>query len=148
LRVDPDDYEPLKAFFAWAADHLLGIPMSLPPDQHPFAVLAALEAGSPARAREGLAMAIGDIIEMCEGFSADRVAAVDARLAAEDIMTLTQVRARFWARVQQILKRGAVRGERDYYALRNVVEGLRPEEQSRAWQILDSFEARMVDKAK
>jgi hypothetical protein len=92
-------------------------------------------------------MAIGDVIENCEGLSPDRVAAVDAMLEAEGIMTLTAVRARFWARVQQILRRGTVRGERDYYALRNVVEGLAEEEQSRAWQILASFEAHTVGKA-
>ena len=147
MRINSDDYEPLRAFFAWGAEHLLGIPASLPSDQHPVAVLAALEAKSPARARDGLAMAIGDVIENCEGLSPDRVAAVDAILKAKGIMTLTTVRARFWTRVRQILRRGAVRGERDYYALRNVVEGLPEDEQSQAWQILAAFEASMADKA-
>jgi hypothetical protein len=148
LRISAEDYAPLKAFFAWATEHLLGIPASPSSDQHPVAVLSEFEVRSPARARDGLAMAIGDIIEMSENFSAGQVAAIDAALAAEGIITLSDLRARFWSRVRRLLERGAIRGERDYYALRNVVEALPEEEQSRAWQMLAAFEERMIDKAR
>lgn len=93
-------------------------------------------------------MAVGDIIEMSEGFSAGRVATIDAALEAEGIITLSAVRARFWSRIRRVLERGAIRGERDYYAVRNVVEALPEEEQGRAWQMLATFEKRAAGKAK
>jgi hypothetical protein len=147
MRIGAEDYEPLKAFFAWAAEHLMGIPAS-PSAQHPVAILSAFEAGSPARARDGLAMAIGDVIEMTAGLTVDQVAIADAALAAEGIITLSAVRARFWSRVRRVLERGAIRVERDYYALRNVVEALPEEEQGRAWQILEAFEEKVAGKAR
>lgn len=147
MRIDRDDYEPLKAFFVWATKHILPT-SSLPPDQHPEAVLAGFEVESMAKARVGLAMAIGDIIEMTENFSTAQVAAIDATLEAEGIVTLSAVRARFWSRIRRVLKRGTIRGERDYYAVRNVVEALPEEEQGKAWQMLATFEEKMAGKAK
>jgi hypothetical protein len=148
MLVTHDEYEPLKAFFLWASGHLLPISASLLPDQHPAAALARFETQSMAKARKGLGMAVGDIIEMSEGFSAGRVATIDAALEAEGIITLSAVRARFWSRIRRVLERGAIRGERDYYAVRNVVEALPEEEQGRAWQMLATFEKRAAGKAK
>ena len=92
-------------------------------------------------------MAIGDIIEMSEAYSASQVAAIDAALEAEGIISLSAVRARFWSRIRRVLERGTIRSERDYYAVRNVVEALPEEEQERAWRMLAAYENRVVRKA-
>ena len=148
MRITDDHYETLKPFFVWASKHLLGVSASLAPDQHPAAVLAHFETVSMAKARTGLAMAIGDIIEMSEGFSARQVAEIDSALDAQGIITLSAVRGRFWTRIRRVLERGSIRGEREYYAVRNVVEALPEEEQGSAWQMLATFEAKAAGKVK
>jgi hypothetical protein len=148
LRIGPDDYAPLKAFFAWVTTNLLPCSSKLPADQHPIAVLHRAETGSLSKARAGLAMAIGDIIEMSEAYSAGQVAAIDAALEAEGIISLSAVRARFWSRIRRVLERGTIRSEREDYAVRNVVEALPEEEQERAWRMLAAYENRVVRKAK
>ena len=148
MRIAAVDYEPLKAFFAWMVDHVVPGSPSRTPDSHPVSVLSGFEASSMAKARAGLAMAIGDLIEMTEDLSANQVAQIDAALGAEGIITLSAVRARFWSRIRRVLERGTIRGEREYYAVRNVVEALPEEEQGRVWQILAAFEEKAASKAR
>lgn len=104
------------------------------------AALNGFEERSIATARKGLAMALGDIVEMTAGFPSADVAAIDTALRAEGGITLTEVRARFWTRVRRILEKGTVRGETDYYALRNVVEALSEDEQAVGWSLLAAYE--------
>jgi hypothetical protein len=144
MRITEDDYQPLKAFFAWAVEHLLKMPATMSSADHPVAALERTEAESKARARQGLAMAVGDIVEDCDRLSADQVQTIDAALEAAGILTLSQVRARFWTRVRRVLKRGTIRSELDYYAVRNVVEALPEGEQGPAWEMLAAFEEKAI----
>ena len=144
MQINAADYPSLKAFFAWAFEHLMPSASGIPPEAHPMAVLEGFEVRSIAIARKGLAMAIGDIIELTESLSPARVTAVDSALRAEGIITLTDVRARFWTRVRRIMERGALRGETDYYALRNVVETLSGDEQTVGWGLLAAYEQKAV----
>jgi hypothetical protein len=140
MRVSADDYEPLKASFAWLSGHLLDGQGTMPPEQRPLAMLEDLEGRSMANARKGLGMAVGDIVEMTEGYSPAQLAAIDGQLAGAGLWTLTMVRARFGRAVRAIVKRGAIRSEQDYYALRNAVEALPDDEQAPAWEMLAAFE--------
>jgi len=146
MRIAAEDYEALKAFFAWASEHLLKIPVSLPPDQHPVSVLAGFEARSMAAARNGLALAIGDIVEDCESLPAERVKAIDAALGAEGVVTLSEVRARFGRAIRAIMKRGKVRNESEYYALRNAVDAMAKPERADAGRLLAAFETRSAER--
>lgn len=145
MRVTAQDYEQLKAFFARMTNIVFPGAESLSVEKRPLAVLESFEGKSMARAREGLAHAIGDIIEAAEAISAERVAQIDAALAAEGILTLSAVRARFGRTVRAIMKRGKVRSEREYYALRNVVEAMAEPEQAAAWGLLAAYEERIVE---
>jgi len=138
MRVTAEDYGPLKAFLAWMAKHVLRVPESLSPE----AVLAGFESRSMSTARKGLGMAVGDIVEMTDRFSAEEVGALDAALAAEGLPTLSEVRARFARTIRAIMKRGNVRSEREFYALRNVVEAMAEPERAEAWRLLGEFESR------
>jgi hypothetical protein len=94
VRVAAEDYESLKAFFAEVSNMIAPRLGSLPAQDHPLAALERFESGSMGRAREGLGLAIGDIIEMAEALSAGRVAQIDAALAAEGLLTLSAGGAR------------------------------------------------------
>lgn len=145
VRIAAEDYESLKAFFAGVSNIVLPRLDSLPAEKHPLAVLERFESGSMARAREGLAHAIGDIVEVTEAFSAGQVAEIDAALAAAGLLTLSAVRVRFGRAVRAIMKRGRVRSEREYYALRNVVDAMAEPEQAEAWGLLAAYEERIVE---
>ena len=140
MKVAPADYPTLKAFFVWITDHVRPVGTDLPPEHHPVAVLERIEAQSMAVARKGLGLALGDIIEDLSKLDPRQVRTLDAALQSESIITLSEVRARFWTRIRRILERGVVRGESDYYALRNAVEALPTEEQAAGWGILAAYE--------
>jgi len=142
MRIEAADYAPLEAFCGWALEHLMQQQPALPADANPMAVLGAFEARSAAMARKSLAMAIGDILEMTGDLSMERLAVIDAALEAEGILTLTAVRARFGRVIRAVMKRGVVRNEREYYALRNVVESMIEPEQGVAQALLAAFETR------
>jgi hypothetical protein len=147
-RVTKDKYEAMKGFFLWYCRDRLS-PMhdkiDLSPEERPDAVMRSLEQKSLAIAREGLRMAIGDIIEETQYLGRDEVDRVDAALAAEGLPTLSQVRIEFWAKISGIIKRGKVRSETEYYALRNVVESMLEPDQSKAWSFLEEFESRKAN---
>jgi hypothetical protein len=146
VRVSAEDYEPLKAFFAVMSDLLFSHADALPPEQRPRAALEATEARSMANARQGLGAAIGDIVEASDDFSPAQLAEIDARLAAVGLLTLSNVRARFGRVVRAIMKRGAVRDERDYYALRSAAEIMSGADKAEAWRLLGDFELRIREK--
>jgi len=142
MRIATDDYEPLKAFFAWASAHILPGAELLPLERRPLANLEALERKSAAKARLGLGMAVGDIVEVTEGLSEQQLREIDAALAAEGLLTLSIVRARFLCKTRQIMERGLVKDEAEYHALRNVVDDLPDEDRKQGRRLLAAFEAR------
>jgi hypothetical protein len=142
VQISAADYPALKAFFAWTTEHLVPPTPGLLPEQRPIAVLEGFEARSPAMARKGLAMAIGDLMEMTQDLPRPQVTTIDEALRAAKIITLSEVRARFWTKIRRMLERGAVRSETDYYALRNTVEALPEGEQATGWDLLSDYEQR------
>jgi len=144
MRVSAQDYEPLKAFFAWMSDRVLPIPDALPPEARPLAVLAGIESRSMSRARQGLGEAIGDIVEMTDCLSPEEIQALDARLAAEGLLMLSAVRSRFARIIRGIMKRGTIRNDNEYYALRNVVDAMPEVEREVGWRLIGDYESRKV----
>jgi hypothetical protein len=106
--------------------------------------LQVIEERSASSARRGLGMAIGDILEESDGCPGELKRRVDEQLAAERLPTLSELRARFGRDVRAILRRGSVRSDVDYYALRNVVDDLADSERGRAWDILAAYEDRVA----
>ena len=93
----PAEYMELKEFFRFFSDRFLGF-LKLEPEQTPLAILEANEGKSPARAASGLRMAINDCIEMSSRMPSDQVSSLDAELRSKGLLTLSQVRQRYWAR--------------------------------------------------
>lgn len=91
-------------------------------------------------------MGIGDTLEETQHWGLERVQKTDAALEKEGLPTLSAVRLEFSKTIASIMKRGKVRSEAEYYALRNVVEAMPDEEQCKAWELLAVFEERAVSK--
>jgi hypothetical protein len=95
-----EELEQLRGFVLTVLDHL-GLAVSA----------EALEPIRTARSIRGIREAARDMVEMCEDFTADRVSALDARLASEDLPTLTQMRDRRYTKLLTILSRGHIKSE-------------------------------------
>ena len=85
-------------------------------------------------------MAIGDLIELMQDYPREQVEGIDRDLAASGLPTLSEVRILFSSTIAAIMKRGRIRSEVEYYALRNAVESMAEDESAEAWRLLGDFE--------
>src|SRR5262245_37645810 len=119
-KVSEQEYDELRAFFvAWFEDFPPAA--SLPAWGHPVAMLKVTEASSRSRARLGLGMAIKDILEESWSFPPTKVADLDAKFSARNILPLSELRRRYSRQFRGILKRGKIRTETEYYLVQGIL---------------------------
>lgn len=140
MKVQVQDYERMRAWFAHMARETIPAEL-ITPDSDPMVHLDQLASRHPAKAREGLSMAISDTIELTSGWSAERVAAADLSLARDGLPTLTEMRGRFSKLVLRAVRRGSIKDDVEYYAVRNAVE-LTEEGNDQLWNLLAAYEER------
>jgi hypothetical protein len=122
VKLSPDDYQNLKEFLGVFFDKFFP-QVSLSPDQHPLALLETLERSSLAQAQKGLEMTINDCVELSSDWSAEQVSAADAELKSRGLIPLTEVRRRYSRKYFQVLKRGRIKSEQEYYLLKGIASG-------------------------
>jgi hypothetical protein len=120
--MSDDDYELLKVFLDRHFEWYVPKYPTTPPGS-PSQFLENIEKSSPANARKGLQMAINDIVEMTADWRPEQVADANAKFVAAGTFALSEVRRRYSKKYLQILKRGAIRSETEYYLLKGVVDG-------------------------
>jgi hypothetical protein len=108
----------------------------------PVRHLDAMAMNSPATARKGLRMAIGDIVEMLARAPTDDISALEHRLREADAMSIAEARLLFSRRFKAVVKRGTITGDDDYYLVRNAVEAAPEDEQAALWKLLADYETR------
>ena len=119
-KITPGEYGPLKAFFvAW--EDRFPPPDTLAAEHHPVAVLESFERKSMSRARLGLGLAIGDILEESWHIPPDEAAKIDRDFMARGIVTLSELRRRYSRQFRGILRRGRIRREEEYYLVAGVL---------------------------
>ena len=140
MRVSADDYERMRAWFACIIPFVSssGAPSG---DAGPLKTLDWMAERSPAKARQGLSMAVNDIVEQTIGWSPEAVAEIDRRLCDAGVPTLSEVRVKFSRAVSRVLRRGEIRDDVEYYAVRNAAE-LDGEDRDRLWHLLARYEER------
>lgn len=146
MKVTADNYEALAAFFGWMIDNVCPVSSTLPPEHHPMHVLQGFTAKSPSLGRKSLALGIGDLIEQSQDLGLTQIQTIDAALLAAALPTLTAVKLEFSKKIGGILSRGRIRSEGEYYALRNVVDGMTGEDRDKAWAMLDAFRMKEAGK--
>jgi hypothetical protein len=142
-----DDYQSLKIFldrhFEWYAPKYPTTPADTPSQ-----FLTRIEKTSLANAKKGLQMAINDIVEESTGWTSEQVAAADARFLTAGTFTLSDVRRRYSKKYLQILKRGVINSETEYYLAKGIIDGggLEPgaTESTQLQAMLKDFEVRFV----
>ncbi len=68
-------------------------------------------------------MAINDIVEETANWTPEAVAAANVRFAAAGTFTLSEIRRRYSKKYLQILKRGVIRSEAEYFLLKGIRDG-------------------------
>ena len=131
----------MKKFVFILATELWSIPTDS--EMHPAQAMEAIERRSMANARKGLRMAANDMVEMCETMSNDDASRLDAHLAANDAMTLTEARTQFSKGLKTILKRQQIRTETEYCLVRNAVDLVEADAAPALWALLADFEQRI-----
>ena len=140
MTITAGNYEQLKGFSLWLTEQLHNETLArLNPESHPRSIIEQYEKHSMATARKSVQMIIGDLLEETELFTDRQIAICDEALLKQNFPTLTQVRAEFGRKVRSILRRGRIRNEGDYYALRNVADALPEAEREKAWAMIDLF---------
>jgi hypothetical protein len=135
-------YEDLKRFFAIYVDTMLDL-SGLAEEHHPMAVLAAMEKQAPSRAKEGLRIALSDVIAALEHASVDELALLTTQLEAANAPSIAAVRALVSKRVAKVLRRGTIINETEFYMMKEVLDdhGVPEEERRIIEAMLDRFEA-------
>jgi hypothetical protein len=93
------------------------------PEDHPLIFLEKIEKTSLSNAKKGLQMAVNDTVEATANWTPEAVVEADARFAAAGTFTLSEVRRRYSKKYLQILKRGVIRSETEYYLLKGIRDG-------------------------
>jgi hypothetical protein len=120
-KLSNEDYERLKTFFVSYLDwYIPEDHKSKYPDDQPLIFLARLEKTSLANAKKGLQMAVNDTVEATASWTPEEVAAADAKFAAAGTFTLSEIRRHYSKKYLQILKRGVIRSETEYYLLKGI----------------------------
>lgn len=140
MRIDPSEYAGLRAWLIHMVPKVFPSDL-LTPKTHPIAVLDQLALKAPAKARSGLGMAIGDVVEFTSNWPASEVTECDRELSQLGLPTLSQVRATFSKLVRRVVRRGQIKSDDEFYAVRNAVEQ-QGEGSASLWSLLDSYEAR------
>ncbi|WP_103716259.1 hypothetical protein [Bosea psychrotolerans] len=147
MSIKAEEFDDLRAWCALMIELAIPLPPGLPLEAHPITLLDAMANKAPSRARQGLAMAIGDLVEATAHLAPADIANVDAHFSKANLPTLSTIRLRFQRQINGILRRGAVRNEVEYHALRNVAESAIDEgDQRRLWALLDAYKGERTER--
>ena len=121
MRIGPAEYGPMRCWLVYVAPKVF--PSStLVSEIDPVAVLDRIASMSPAKARRGLSLAIGDLVEFTSKWSDGDVAALNQELLDQDLPSLTTMRARFSKTVARVTRRGRINDDDEFYAIRNAAD--------------------------
>lgn len=140
MKIDAHDFETMRAWFALLVPEAFPAAL-LTPETDPLARLDEIAARSPAKARQGLAMAINDLIEDTDRWPTEKVEAIDDLLIREGLPSLTEMRLRFSKVIRRAVARGVIKNDVEYYAVRNAAE-LANDSPEALWKLLAAYEQR------
>ena len=138
MRIEPVEYERLRSWLAYMAPKVFSLDL-ITPETDPIVALDHVALKSPAKARSGLSMAIGDVVEFTSGWPPADVARCDSELSESGLPTLTEVQARFSKVIQRVIRRGRIKNDEEFYIIRNAV-GQEGANGQILWPLLEAYE--------
>ena len=146
------EWQELKAFFVFWQRHLFPCHMSPEDPGHPAnAVEHIAEKYGVSKAFQGLKQAIHDTVEQYGDLSGPELHRVDITLAANGLLTFSEVRMRYWSKYRAVLKRSAIRNDTEFYLLKGIADDLTikitDEERAKIGFLLGEYELGQVQQA-
>jgi hypothetical protein len=140
------EFDELERFLTHFVTGVKGLDPAAP--VHPSNVLREIVVRfGKSKALEGLRQAIGDCIEMTSDRSVEWIREFDRECDSLGLVTLTQLRVRYWSRYKTILKRGRIMNETEYYLIAGIANDLTIEvpssERSMLEELMHQFEQRV-----
>lgn len=142
MQVQPEEYEALRGWLSHMVR--LTMPDVVPgSDIDPIVVLDRFAETSPAKARKGLSMAIGDIVEMTINWPRDKIVEADRQLSEAELLSLSAVCARFSKAVSKIVRKGVIANDAEFYLVRNAAE-MTGDYQKILLNMVEAYEGRTI----
>lgn len=134
----------LMEFLGFFFDQYMAEGKPVPPEVHPLKFVREMAERAPTRALLGLKMAVADCIECSTHWHADQVKQADTALRDAGIVTLSEMRRRYWKLFSAIIERGRILSDQEYHLVKGVTsDGTVPPEQSALLdQLMNDYEAR------
>lgn len=137
------EYRTLKSFLYVFVELVAG---RSPPALGELALeMDDIERRAPKRTLAGMRMAVNDCIEMSSHLPADVVVAMDAVLTSVGVLTLSEARRTFSAKVASILRRDRIRSDAEYCIVAALLAdlscGVSPEERQRLQAMAERYES-------
>jgi hypothetical protein len=144
MKIAADDYDLLRR---WAASFLKWVKPfgeNIADDIHPITILDQMASQAPARARQGLALMISDLLEDSASLTTMEIQTLDQKLADADLPTLSELRMRFSKTIARIVKRGAISSDNEYYFVRSSSENAAEGDAGQLWQLIEAYEEKIA----
>lgn len=142
MQIYPEEYEALRGWLSHMVR--LAMPDVVPgSDIDPIVVLDRFARTSPAKARKGLSMAIGDIVEMTSDWPLDRIVEVDRQLSDAELPSLSAVRAKFSKALAKIVRKGVIANDTEFHLVRNAAE-MTGDHQQVLLNLVEAYEGKAV----
>ncbi|TIQ16768.1 MAG: hypothetical protein E5X51_33550 [Mesorhizobium sp.] len=106
-------------------------------------VIKSFEEKNMAQARKSVKVGLSDILAETASFDLEKIKGIDRALSGESLPTLSQMRAKHWARYKNAIKRGEIRGEIEYYMIKAIFDDTMvgsPEEREAMSRMLSDYE--------
>jgi hypothetical protein len=143
--MDNLEYERLKEFFYLYLEwYVPSKYKSKNSEVSPAVFIKNLEESSLSKAKQGIRMAVNDIVESTSCWTPETVYEADDRFKNAGTLTLSEIRKRYWKGFSKAIKRGKILSESEYFLLKGIVEDgdadISAEERLQAEILLSNFE--------
>ena len=108
------EYEELGAYVERFFFHVLKSPIRVDRFDSEEWKEAEIEYHGLSELLAGVKEAVNDTVQMSVDMTADQVRRLDAALKADGVLTLSEVRVRYWRRYKSIVKRGRIRSDLEF----------------------------------
>lgn len=114
------EFKELSDFLKYYATNIWGMPID---DKiHPYnCLIENIEKHGKSQAFEGLKQGINDYIEHSSDWDFSKVNSFDQLLKEENIITLSEIRKRYWSKYKRIIKNNAIKNESEYCMIKGII---------------------------
>jgi len=137
------EFQELSGYIDFLSTHVFGL-NPLDPIHPSNALNDIVKQYGKSRALQGLRQAVNDTVEQLSDKPAEYISELDAKLRAQKLVTVSEVRRRYSSAYKRILRRGHIRGETEYYLVAGIVADcsaeVEPSERSQLEQLVAAYE--------